>query len=211
MQMIPMQRIKYWLLGLFLCLASLIVSGDSISRATRGRDDAGARAAFQDAYKVFKHARCINCHPAGNAPLQGDEGRLHAFRVKRGIDGQGVFSAKCTNCHQAKNQSGMHAPPGAPDTIKEKANKGESRWHMPSTATPLIFQNRTARQICLQLLDKKQNGGLTPEQLVDHVNHDPLVLWGWSPGEGRTAPELTHTQFVQKVKEWIDKGGACPN
>jgi hypothetical protein len=64
--------------------------------------------------------------------------------------------------------------------------------------------------LCRQLLDKRKNGGLTPDHLVQHINHDPLVLWGWNPGEGRSAPPLSHDDFVQKVGEWIDKGRACP-
>jgi hypothetical protein len=74
----------------------------------------------------------------------------------------------------------------------------------------MIFEKRTAGQLCRQLLNKRKNSGLTTEQLIDHVNHDPLVLWGWNPGEGRSVPPLTHEKFVEKVKEWVNKGGACP-
>jgi hypothetical protein len=81
---------------------------------------------------------------------------------------------------------------------------------MPSAATPMIFEKRTPAQLCKQLLDKSQNGGLTPEQLIDHVSHDPLVLWGWNPGEGRSTPPLSHAEFVQKFVEWVNKGAACP-
>lgn len=173
-------------------------------------DDAGARVAFLEAYKVFSHPRCVNCHPAGDAPLQGDDGRTHDFRVRRGDDGRGVFAAKCSNCHQAENRPGMPAPPGAPYPSEDQAHRGEPRWHLPPAATPMVFEKRTPGQLCRQLLDKKQNGGLTPEQLVHHVSHDPLVLWGWNPGEGRTTPPLSHAEFVRKVREWMDKGGACP-
>ncbi|HEX9129149.1 MAG TPA: hypothetical protein VF850_08315 [Gemmatimonadaceae bacterium] len=30
-----------------------------------------AREAFRAAYTVLMHPRCMNCHPAGQAPLQG--------------------------------------------------------------------------------------------------------------------------------------------
>src|SRR5262245_7994722 len=53
------------------------------------KDDAGAREAFLAAYKVFMHPRCMNCHPTGDVPLQGDDSRLHIQNVKRGPDGKG--------------------------------------------------------------------------------------------------------------------------
>lgn len=102
-------------------------------------------------------------------------------------------------------------PPGAPNILKDGSlDLSNPRWHLPPQKTPMIFQGRTAAQLCHQLLDPQQNGGLTKEQLIHHVSNDPLVLWGWNPGEGRTAPPLTHDLFVARVKEWLDNGGACP-
>jgi hypothetical protein len=74
----------------------------------------------------------------------------------------------------------------------------------------MIFQGRTPSQLCLQLKDPRQNGGLTAEQLIHHVGSDPLVLWGWNPGEGRSKPPLSHDEFVEKIKEWLGNGAACP-
>ena len=187
----------------------------SPATSSNEQDDARARAAFSEAHKVFMHPRCVNCHPAGDAPLRGEDSRAHAsFRLRRGVDGQGVLTLKCTNCHQSQNQLGLHMPPGAPYPLKDgtegQAHRAEPRWHMPPAAMPMVFEKRTPRQLCRQLLDKKQNGGLTPEQLIDHVNHDPLVLWAWNPGEGRSTPALSHADFVQKVREWVHQGGACP-
>ena len=39
--------------------------------------EAESRAAFLAAYKVFMHPRCMNCHPKGDAPLQGDDSHVH--------------------------------------------------------------------------------------------------------------------------------------
>src|SRR5882672_10047720 len=82
-------------------------------------DEAASRAAFLDAYKVFMHPRCMNCHPAGNAPLQGDDSHLHAQNVQRGSDGKGLYALKCANCHQEKNLPGANMPPG------------NLTWHLP--------------------------------------------------------------------------------
>lgn len=210
-----MRQIKLCMLGCLPGILLLGVSGNSLGGSALSRDDAGARAAFLEAYKVFMHPRCVNCHPAGDAPLQGEDSRPHTFfRLRRGADGHGVFTVKCLNCHQAQNLPGLHMPPGATyplkDGAEDPAHRGEPRWHMPPEATPMVFEKRTPGQLCRQLLDKRQNGGLTPEQLVHHVNHDPFVVWGWNPGEGRRAPPLSHAEFVRNVKEWVDKGCACP-
>jgi len=210
-----MRQIKLCLLGCLPGLLLLAVAGSSLGGSTASRDDAGARTAFLEAYKVFMHPRCVNCHPAGDSPLRGEDSHPHTFfRLRRGVDGHGVFTVKCVNCHQAQNLPGLHMPPGATyplkDGAEDKEHRGEPRWHMPPAATPMVFEKRTPGQLCRQLLDKRQNGKLTPEQLVHHVNHDPFVLWGWNPGEGRNAPPISHAEFVQKVKEWVDKGCACP-
>jgi hypothetical protein len=122
-----------------------------------------------------------------------------------------VFALKCTNCHQAQNQQGLHVPPGAPSIRSDGSlDFTTPRWHLPPATMPMVFQGRSAAQLCRQLQNPKQNGGLTAEQLIHHVTNDPLVLWGWNPGEGRATPPLTHDQFVAYVKQWLDNGGACP-
>jgi hypothetical protein len=39
---------------------------------------------------------------------------------------------------------------------------------------------------------------------------DPLVLWAWSPGAGRTTPPLSHEKFVQALDAWVSAGMPCP-
>ncbi|HVO66354.1 MAG TPA: hypothetical protein VMT12_07725 [Syntrophales bacterium] len=161
------------------------------------KSDAAARNAFLQVADVFVHPRCKNCHPAGEAPLQGDEGLVHSMNVKRGPDGRGKGAARCGNCHQATNTPGVNMPPGAPD------------WRMPTPEMPMVFENKTPGELCRQLKDPAKNGGRTPEEIVRHVTVEPLVLWGWNPGEGRTMPR-SHDEFVQKMREWAENGAACP-
>ena len=59
--------------------------------------------AFKTVYKVLISPRCMNCHPAGDMPLQGEDSHLHTMFPKRGIDGKGVYAMKCANCHQPAN------------------------------------------------------------------------------------------------------------
>jgi cytochrome c5 len=162
------------------------------------KDDAGARAAFLDVYKVLMHPRCMNCHPSGDAPLQGDDSHVHVQNVKRGEDGKGKYALKCTNCHQDTNLAGENMPPGNPT------------WHLPRKDLPLVFQGKSTRELADQLKDPGRNGGKTLEQLVEHVTHDKLILWGWEPGDGRTKPPLSHDEFVKRFREWVEKGAASP-
>jgi len=162
------------------------------------KDDAGARAAFRDVYKVLMHPRCMNCHPSSDVPLQGDDSHPHVQNVKRGADGKGKYALKCANCHQDTNLPGENMPPGNPN------------WHLPKKDMPLVFQGKSPRELADQLKDPKRNGGKTVAQLVEHVTHDKLVLWGWEPGDGRTKPPLSHAEFTQKFREWVEKGAASP-
>jgi hypothetical protein len=162
------------------------------------KDEAGARAAFREAYKVFMHPRCMNCHPAGDVPLQGDDSHLHTQNVKRGPDGKGKYALKCANCHQLANLAGENMPPGNPN------------WHLPPPEMRMVFQGKTPGELARQLKDPKQNGGKTLEQIFRHVAEDKLVLAGWDPGDGRTKPPLSHEEFVHRMREWIDKGAAAP-
>jgi len=177
---------------------SAFAAATSQAAAMGQKGDAGARAAFLAAYTVFMHPRCMNCHPAGDVPLQGDESRPHAQNVKRGPDGRGKYALKCANCHQATNLPGENMPPGNPN------------WHLPPPKMRMVFEGKSPGDLCRQLKDPRQNGGMKVEQLIHHVGEDKLVLWGWDPGDRRTKPPLSNAEFTQKVREWVNKGAACP-
>jgi mono/diheme cytochrome c family protein len=166
--------------------------------APGAQDDAGARKAFLAAYTVFMHPRCMNCHPSGDVPLQGDDSHLHAQNVKRGADGKGKYALKCANCHQEANVAGENMPPGNPN------------WHLPPPEMRMVFQGKTAADLAKQLKDPEKNGHKTLEQLIKHVSEDKLVLGCWTPGDGRTKPPLSHEEFAQKVREWVEKGAPLP-
>jgi hypothetical protein len=205
-----------WLMGILLAsipiaAARAVAAPPAVPRAPEREDAARGRDAFMRAYSVLMHPRCQNCHPAGDTPLQGEDSHVHdLLRLRRGADGNGVLAMRCSNCHQAANGTGPHTPPGAPRPPGEEGLPAEPRWHLPDPKTPMVFQGRTPAQLCRQLKDPKQNGGLTPDRLVHHVSTDPLVRWAWDPGEGRTTPPLSHEEFRAAVKEWLDAGGACP-
>jgi hypothetical protein len=161
-------------------------------------DGAASAKAFLEIHKVFTSPRCQNCHPAGDAPLQGDDSHVHLQNVKRGKDGHGVSAMRCETCHQTSNLAGDHMPPGNP------------KWGLPSPEHKMVFVGRTPGELCRQLKDPKQTGGRSLQQLLEHVAGDELVAWGWNPGDGRALPPLSRPETVAQMKTWIDGGAACP-
>ena len=154
--------------------------------------------AFGSVYTVLQHPRCLNCHPSGDAPLQTDDSTPHAMNVSRSSTDAGL---QCSVCHQTQNSESYGiegGPPGAPN------------WHLPEKEMPLVFEGRTALDLCLQLKDPEQNGHKTLDELYLHIARDPLVLWGWEPGGNRTKPELSHRKFSSQFKMWMDAGAPCP-
>jgi hypothetical protein len=188
-------------LALTIASACLLIAG-GFSRA-HGRpspkpDANASTAAFLQVYKVLTSPRCQNCLPAGDAPLQGDDSHVHIHDVKRGPDGHGVTAMRCSACHQDRNLSGAHMPPGNP------------KWSLPAPDHKMVFVGRSPAALCRQLKDPKQNGGRSLEQLFDHVAHDDLVGWGWNPGDGRSLPPLSREETTNAMRTWISGGAACP-
>jgi hypothetical protein len=161
-------------------------------------DSAASAKAFLQVYKVLMSPRCMNCHPAGDIPLQGDDSHLHTMSPKRGKDGHGLYAMKCANCHQPANTPGAHTPPGNP------------KWGLPPLDMKMVFQGKTARQLALQIRDYNQNGHKNRQQLLEHAR-DTLIKAGWNMGEGRPAPPLTYTAFLKVWDEWINKGLYAPS
>jgi len=98
------------LLGVAALLATMIsaqavsdVPAESLARADSfaaiGDTAARSAALFTEAAKVLTHPRCMNCHPAGDRPRQGDVRRLHQPPVDRGEDGFGLPALRCPICH----------------------------------------------------------------------------------------------------------------
>lgn len=190
----------HWLFaacGASLIAVAVIATGSATPRTPKP-DANASREAFLQVYKVFTSPRCQNCHPAGDAPLQGDDSHVHLQNVKRGKDGHGVYGMRCDTCHQATNLPGEHLPPGNP------------KWSLPPPENKMVFVGRTAAELCRQLKDPKQTGGRNLQQILEHVSTDDLVAWGWNPGIGRTPLPLTRPETVAQLKTWINGGAACP-
>jgi hypothetical protein len=154
-----------------------------------------ALALFTEAGKVIMHPRCVNCHPAGDQPAQGDDGHPHQPLVVRSKDDHGAVGMRCTTCHGPANFD----PGGVP---------GHPLWHV--APIEMAWQGKSLAEICEQIKDPKRNGGKTLEQLVHHMAEDSLVGWGWHPGAGREPAPGTQKDFGILIKAWVDNGAACP-
>jgi len=179
-------------------MAAAALLASSLGARPSKPDANASRAAFLEVYRVLTSPRCQNCHPAGDAPLQGDDSHVHLQNVKRGTDGHGVYGMRCDTCHQTTNLAGAHLPPGNP------------KWGLPSPGQKMVFAGRSVAELCRHIKDPKQNGGRSLAVLLDHIANDDLVGWAWNPGEGRSLPPLSRADTVAQLRVWIEGGAACP-
>ena len=186
-------------------LLFLLACGKSSSSTTgpkvEGNSHESGLVAFETVRSVLQHPRCQNCHPAGESPLQGDEGRVHNQNIQRGPTGNGMTGAECTTCHRSATppaELGAHIPPGL-----------EKDWHMPPPEMKMVFVGATPTALCEQIKDPARNGGKDASALRSHLD-DPLVKWAWTPGVGRAAPPVSHKDFVAAFETWSAAGMPCP-
>lgn len=152
-------------------------------------------ALFDEVGKVLTHPRCMNCHPAGENPTQGDMMRIHRPPVSRGDAGFGPAVMRCTTCHGQVNYDPARVP-------------GHPTWHL--APLEMAWQGRSLGQMCAQIKDPNRNGGKTLAEMHTHMAEDSLVGWGWSPGTGRAPVPGTQAEFGALFKAWIDTGAHCP-
>ncbi len=192
-----------------IALASSLALATSIVIATHAAEKSSAAAsspkfsdadrsrsieAFKQVASVLRHPRCINCHPAGDFPRQGNEGRRHDMRVVRGPANHGAPAMQCSSCHQAVNQ--QNGIPGAP--------------HWGLAPKSMAWEGLDDHQLAEQLKDPARNGKRSLEQIFEHNAHDELVGWAWNPGAGRETPPLSRAEFIKALRTWIDTGAISP-
>jgi len=158
--------------------------------------EARSAAIFTELGKVLTHPRCVNCHPAGDRPFQGDASRPHQPPVWRGADGYGLPAMRCPICHGKANFD----PAGVP---------GNPIWHL--APLEMAWEGKTLAQICAQIKDPARNGNRSLEALIGHIGEEPLVSWAWAPGYGRQPAPGTQKQAEKLVAAWVKTGAACPN
>jgi len=149
--------------------------------------------AFADIYAVAQHPRCMNCHPAGHAPLQTDASVPHIMGITRFSPLDGIH---CSTCHAARPVGDGLAPLPPADSL----------WSMPPVG--MAFEDRSPAELCAQLKDRSVNGGRGLNGLTEHVEEDHLLLTSWH--SGRTTPPISHEELVARFSTWASAGGPCP-
>lgn len=160
--------------------------------------DAGLDA-WRKIHEVFSHPRCANCHvgpdhvPIWPGSSYGAKPRPHGMNITGGASRKGVETVPCSSCHTHHNSALPHGPPGA------------HVWELP----PVEMQwfDKSSAEICAQVKDPARNGNRTVAKVAEHIEHDALVHWGWSPGPGREPAPHSIVQLVQYLKQW-DAAGA---
>ena len=198
---------RFWVFASVTALSLSMLTGYAASQTAsdalaspdifRSIDDTGARSAaiFTELGKVLTNPRCVNCHPAGDRPRQGDERRLHQPPVERGADGHGTETMRCSTCHQNANFDPGRVP-------------GHPEWHL--APREMAWEGKTVAEICDQIKDPTRNGGRKVEDLIQHIGTDTLVGWAWHPGFGRSPAPGTQKEAGALVEAWVKTGAACP-
>lgn len=181
--------------GLLVLAVSTVLSSGMFGFGTQQADDPDGLRAFATVASVLRHPRCLNCHPSGDRPHIGEDGRIHGMNVQRGPDGHGMPGLKCTACHRPSNQD-LAGIPGAP------------HWHLAPRSMGWVGLDD--HQLANALKDRSKNGDRSFEKLVEHMADDPLVGWAWAPGADRAPPPVSREAFVAAFKHWIETGAKSP-
>jgi len=177
-------------------LVALTLTGLAMTATTTAPES----TPFDVMMSALTHKRCVNCHPSGDRPRQGEDSHTHNFNVQRGIDGHGVAALQCATCHRPENND-FAGVPGAP------------HWHL--APREMAWEGKTRTEIARQMLDPDRNGGKSLDDIVRHLTEDELVLWAWNPGvddEGvpREKPPVSKQAYITAVKEWAAAGAPIP-
>jgi hypothetical protein len=183
------------------CTAACVVclsSGRGVSQdlARSPSQTADGLAAYDRIASVLQGPRCLNCHPRGDRPTQGDDMRIHRMNVQRGVDGNGMPAMRCSTCHQQHNNETAGIP-GAP------------HWHLAPASMGWVGLRKS--ELCRTLLDRNKNGGRSVADLIAHITGDPLVRWAWEPGAHRSPPPMTADDLETALDAWARAGAPCPD
>lgn len=202
-------RMKHKSLTYFFCMLVLtgIVFGftnsekrDDHKTVTEPAQSDDSEAAFDKMMRVLTHKRCVNCHPSGDRPLQGEDSHIHYFDVQRGADNHGVAALRCESCHQHENNA-LSGVPGAPE------------WSL--APIEMAWEGKSRVEIARSILDPKINGGRSMDEVVKHLTEHELVLWAWEPGinadgDEREKPPVSKEEYIAAVKAWAASGAQIP-
>jgi len=97
----------------------------------------------------------MNCHPAGNHPLQGDDSHMHIMTYNAEKMNRRVCFENVPTVIQPTQCPGTHTPPGNP------------KWHCLREDMKDGFPGKDAESLALQIMDYIRNGHKNKEQLLE--------------------------------------------
>lgn len=161
-------------------------------------------AAWSRIFEVTSHPRCANCHtgdsdrPMWSGPSYG-KSRVHGMNIRAGSSRMGAETVLCQTCHSTTEypQDTPHAAPRV--GMSWRLAPPEAHWF-----------GQTSPKICKQLRDPALNGGRDASQIAEHLNHDLILHWAWSPGPGREAAPYNLQAHVDDILAWGVAGMPCP-
>jgi len=188
-----------------LSFLALLVGAVMIAPQTPGLAQSGEAeglSAWETAYEVFSHPRCVNCHvpednrPRWSGPSYGPVPQYHGMNVIADATRARAAGMPCSACHGNQNLPFPKGAPGAPGWVLAPVE--------------MVWWDKSSLEICEQIKDPERNGGKTVEEVADHVANDALVLWGWDPGPGREPAPHSADELASLLRVWADAGTPCP-
>ncbi|GLR15623.1 hypothetical protein [Portibacter lacus] len=192
---------KFRSILLMITLLTVVMVSYNFNEVAEVQLEEQSMEAFGTMMEVVMHKRCMNCHPKGDQPRQGEDSHLHYFGVQRGEDGHGIAALKCETCHQKENNLNSGVP-GAP------------HWHLAPRS--MAWEGLSRTEVASVFMNPETNGGKSPEEIEKHMTEDDLVLWAFEPGIGldgvpREKPPVSKEEFIEAVKIWIANGAKIPS
>ena len=150
---------------------------------------------IQDARTATPGHQMLLC---GLGPSYG-ETRPHGMRIRAGESRIGAEFLTCSTCHSASD---------IPQDIPHAAPRVGASWALAPVEADWF--GRSSEEICAQLRDPTRNGGRDYTELADHLGHDVILHWAWSPGSGREPAPYSLEKHVMDMHIWGAAGQPCP-
>ena len=167
-------------------------------------DAAMGLEAWSRIYEVASHPRCSNCHtgasdvPMWSGPSYGKT-RPHGMRIRAGESRIGAEYLACSTCHSVSEQ---------PQTIAHAAPRVGASWRLAPVEADWF--GKSSEDICAQLRDPALNGDRDYQALAEHLGHDVILHWAWSPGPAREPAPYSLQEHVRDMHIWGAAGQPCP-
>jgi len=160
-------------------------------------------------YEVVSHPRCSNCHvgannkPMWSGPSYG-KARPHGMNVNAGESRIGVETILCSTCHTTKSEDWEKA-----NLVPHSAPRVAMDWRLAPVEAEWF--GKSSIEICNQLRDPELNGDRSFMDIAEHLNHDLILHWAWSPGGGREPAPYSLEEHVDDILIWGVGGQPCEN